>query len=210
MTTSPLPQPRVRRLSQLLVGLVLFGVSLAMVVAADLGLAPWDVFHQGVSLSIDLSLGIVIILTSLVVLLLWIPIKERPGIGTIANAILVGAVFEIAFPLLENTDGTVARWLLLAGGIVLNGIGTGMYIGAGLGPGPRDGLMTGLAARGPSIRVVRTGIEITVLLAGIVLGGSFGIGTLAFAFLIGPLVQLFLPPFVIAGATRPEAPTLDH
>ncbi len=181
-----------------------------MVVAADLGLAPWDVFHQGVSLSIDLSLGIVIILTSLVVLLLWIPIKERPGIGTIANAILVGAVFEIAFPLLENTDGTVARWLLLAGGIVLNGIGTGMYIGAGLGPGPRDGLMTGLAARGPSIRVVRTGIEITVLLAGIVLGGSFGIGTLAFAFLIGPLVQLFLPPFVIAGATRPEAPTLDH
>ncbi len=171
-----------------------------MVVGADLGLAPWDVFHQGVSLSIGLSLGLVIILTSLVVLLLWIPIKERPGIGTIANAILVGVVFELAFPFFENAQGSVTRWALLIGGIVLNGIGTGMYIGAGLGPGPRDGLMTGLAARGPSIRVVRTGIEVAVLLAGIALGGSFGIGTIAFAFLIGPLVQVFLPPMMIDAA----------
>ena len=184
-----------RRPSLLLVGLALYGLSLTLVVRADLGLSPWDVFHQGVADTVGLSLGTVIIMTSFVVLALWIPLKEKPGIGTIANAILVGVGVDLFSAAIPEVDGIVVRSILLAIGIVLNGVATGMYIGAGMGPGPRDGLMTGIARRRGSIRTVRTIIEIVVLLAGIALGGTFGIGTFLYAVGIGPLAQIFLPYF---------------
>jgi uncharacterized membrane protein YczE len=196
-----LPSPRLRRSTQLLSGLVLFGVSLALLVVADLGLAPWDVFHQGIARSLDLRLGGVVVVVSLLVLVLWIPLRERPGLGTLANAILVGVVFEISIGLIGETSALLGRWALLVGAIVLNAIATGMYVGAGLGPGPRDGLMTAIAARGFTIRLVRTGLEASVLVAGWLLGGSVGLGTVAFAFLIGPLVHRTLPHFTIAAST---------
>lgn len=180
------------RLLALTVGLVLFGFSLALLVVADLGLDPWDVFHQGLARTLDQRLGLVVIATSLVVLALWVPLRERPGIGTIANAVMVGAVFEASISVLPEVDGLVSRVGLLVAGILLNALATGLYVGAGLGPGPRDGLMTGLAARGMSIRLVRTGIEVTVLIIGWLLGGSVGVGTVLFALAIGPLVQVAL------------------
>lgn len=173
----------------------MYGLSLTLVVRADLGLSPWDVFHQGVADTVGLSLGTVIIMTSFVVLGLWIPLKEKPGIGTIANAILVGVGVDLFSAAIPEVDGIVVRSILLAVGILLNGVATGMYIGAGMGPGPRDGLMTGIARRRGSIRTVRTIIEIVVLLAGIALGGTFGIGTFLYAVGIGPLAQIFLPYF---------------
>ena len=179
----------------LLCGLALYGLSLTLLVRADLGLAPWDVFHQGVGEVTGLSLGTVIVATSFAVLALWIPLRERPGIGTIANAILVGVGVDAFSALLPQIDGPIVRSLLLVAGVVLNGVATGLYIGAGMGPGPRDGLMTGIARRGHPIRVVRTVLELAVLLAGIVLGGSFGVGTIAYALAIGPLVHVFLPWF---------------
>ncbi len=184
-----------RRAALLLAGLALYGLSLTLLLRADLGLDPWDVFHQGLADTIGLSLGTVIVLTSFVVLALWIPLRERPGIGTIANAVLVGLGVEVFSAIIPDVDASWLRWLLLAAGIVGNGIATGMYIGAGMGPGPRDGLMTGIARRRGSIRVVRTSIEVTVLLAGIALGGTFGIGTFLYAVTIGPLAQIFLPYF---------------
>lgn len=192
-----------RRPSLLLVGLALYGLSLALLVRADLGLSPWDVFHQGVADTVGLSLGTVIIATSFVVLALWIPLKEKPGIGTIANAILVGVGVDLFSAAIPEVDGIVVRSILLAVGILLNGVATGMYIGAGMGPGPRDGLMTGIARRRGSIRTVRTAIEVVVVLAGIALGGTFGIGTFLYAFGIGPLAQIFLPYFMrVARAER--------
>lgn len=186
--------------------MVLFGFSLALFVVADLGLAPWDVFHQGVAETLGGRLGVWLIVTSLVVLLLWIPLRQRPGIGTLMNAVLVGLVFEASIVLLpDEIDVLGGRLALLGAGVVLNGLATGLYVGAGLGPGPRDGLMTGLAARGPSIRLVRTAIEIFVLSSGWLMGGSVGIGTVVFALAIGPLVQFFLPHFTIGPeATRPR------
>lgn len=197
LSDAVLPEPRLRRLIQLIVGLVLFGVSLAMLVSADLGLDPWDVFHQGVARTGNIRLGVVVVSTSLVVLTLWRPLRQRPGIGTIMNAVLVGIVFEATIPLLGEPSSLIWRWILLAGAITVNAIGTGMYVGAGLGPGPRDGLMTGIAARGYPIRLVRTGIEVVVLVAGWLLGGSVGLGTVAFALAIGPLVHITLPLFTI-------------
>jgi len=197
LSDAVLPEPRLRRLIQLVVGLVLFGVSLAMLVSADLGLDPWDVFHQGVARTGNIRLGVVVVSTSLVVLTLWRPLRQRPGIGTIMNAVLVGIVFEATIPLLGEPSSLIWRWILLAGAITVNAIGTGMYVGAGLGPGPRDGLMTGIAARGYPIRLVRTGIEVVVLVAGWLLGGSVGLGTVAFALAIGPLVHITLPLFTI-------------
>jgi len=184
-------------------GLAFFGFSLGLVVRADLGLAPWDVFHQGVSQQIGWSLGTVIVATSFAVVLLWIPIRERPGIGTLANAVLVGIWVDISLWLLpEELTSIVLRLIVLVVGIVVNGVATGFYIGARFGSGPRDGLMTGLAARGYSVRVVRTIIEAIVLVSGIILGGSIGIGTVLFAVAIGPIAHQAIPFF-----TKFTAPT---
>jgi uncharacterized membrane protein YczE len=182
-------------------GLLLYGLSLTLLLRADLGLDPWDVFHQGLADSIGWSLGTTIVLTSFVVLALWIPLRERPGVGTVANAFAVGLGVDVFSALLPEIDSLWVRWVLLAVGIVGNGVATGMYIGAGMGPGPRDGLMTGIARRRGSIRVVRTSIELAVLLTGIVLGGTFGVGTILYAVSIGPLAQIFLPIFTrVAGS----------
>lgn len=196
----------VRRVVLLLCGLALYGWSLALLVVADLGVSPWDVFHQGVARQLDVRLGLVLIATSFTVLLAWIPIRERPGIGTICNAVLVGLGVDVALRLLPHVDAWWSRTGFLVLGILLNGVATGMYIGAGLGPGPRDGLMTGIARRGHSIRVVRTSIEVGVLLVGVVLGGTVGVGTVAYALAIGPLAHVFLPVFTRLTATSPRDP----
>jgi len=189
-----------RRVALLLIGLALYGVSLAMFVIADLGLAPWDVFHQGLADQLGLSIGTVIVGTSFVVLAMWIPLRERPGIGTLANALLVGLGVDVSLYLLPDEIGNLTiRWSVMLVAVVLNGVATGMYIGAGMGSGPRDGLMTGIARRGYSIRVVRTGLEILVFGIGIVLGGTFGIGTLAYLFGIGPLAHITIPYFTRIG-----------
>ncbi|REF96227.1 putative membrane protein YczE [Asanoa ferruginea] len=186
------------RLLRLFAGLVLFGVSLALMVRADIGLGPWDVFHQGVAQRIGLSIGLVVNLTAIVVLLLWIPLRQRPGIGTVANVVVVGLVTDGTLWLLPDLDALAPRIALLVAGILANAVATGLYVGAGLGPGPRDGLMTGLAARGHSIRLVRTLIELTVLVIGWLLGGSVGVGTIVYALAIGPLVGVFLPLLTVA------------
>lgn len=183
------------RLVQLVIGLVLVGLALALIVEADLGLDPWNVFHQGVSERTGIGLGWVVILASGVILLLWIPLRQRPGIGTVLNSILIGLAIEAGIALLPSPTGWGARLAFFAVGIVINGIAIGMYIGAGLGTGPRDGVMTGFAARGHSIRVVRTAIELTALVSGIVLGGSVGVGTLVYALTVGPIVHVTLPRF---------------
>ncbi|MEV4621828.1 hypothetical protein AB0J74_24350 [Asanoa sp. NPDC049573] len=195
------------RLLRLFAGLVLFGVSLALMVRADLGLGPWDVFHQGVAQRIGLSIGLVVNLTAIVVLLLWIPLRQRPGIGTVANVVVVGLVTDGTLWLLPDLDALAPRIALLIAGILANAVATGLYVGAGLGPGPRDGLMTGLAARGHSIRLVRTLIELTVLVIGWLLGGSVGFGTIAYALAIGPLVGVFLPRLTVAPRIAPNGET---
>jgi uncharacterized membrane protein YczE len=183
------------RLVQLSVGLILFGVSLALLVRSDLGLSPWDVFHQGLSVATGLTIGVCTILTGALVLLLWIPIHQRPGVGTVANVIVIGLTVDAVLLVLPRTEVTGVRWAYLLSGIVLNGIATGLYIGAGLGPGPRDGLMVGLSRDRRSVRVVRTGIELTVLVIGWLLGGTVGVGTVLFAVSIGPIVHRTLPAF---------------
>ncbi len=195
----------VRRLVQLQLGLVAFGFALALVVEAGLGLAPWDVLHQGLSRSTGLSIGTVLILVGIVVLLLWIPLRQRPGIGTVSNIFVLGVVLDLGLAVLPEAESIGARSGFLAAGMVLNGIGGGAYIGARLGPGPRDGLMTGVSARtGRSLRLVRTGIEGAVLVLGVALGGTAGLGTVVYALTIGPLVQLFLPFFDVPGAAPVE------
>ena len=192
---SPFSDGRTRtvRFVQLLAGLVSFGVSLALLVRSELGLDPWDVFHQGLSVATGLSIGVCTIVAGVVVLLLWFPLRQRPGVGTVANVILVGLSLDAALLVLPTTNDITLRWTYLVAGIVLNGIATGAYIGAGLGPGPRDGLMVGLARGGRSIRVVRTSIEVSVLVVGWLLGGTVGIGTVLFALAIGPIVHWTLP-----------------
>lgn len=187
-----------RRLVQLYVGLVLYGVSLAMMVRTDFGLAPWDVLHSGLIRHVPITLGQAVVLMSFVVLVLWIPLKEMPGIGTISNAIVVGLSADATLWLLDRPDALGMRIGLMAGGIVLCGLATALYIGAQLGRGPRDGLMTGLARHtGLSIRLVRTGLEVSVVLIGLALGGVVGLGTVAFALTIGPITQALLPRFLI-------------
>lgn len=181
------------RLGRLYCGLVLFGVSLTLMLRADLGLGPWDVLHQGISDRTGVSIGLIANLVAVAVLLLWIPLRQRPGLGTISNVIVVGLVTDATLALTGPVHGLAARIGLLVAGIVANAVATGLYVGAGLGPGPRDGLMTGLAARGHSLRLVRTLIEMTVLGAGWLLGGTVGLGTLAYALAIGPLVGWFMP-----------------
>ena len=183
-----------RRLPQLFVGLVLYGVSLALMVRSTLGLAPWDVLHSGLTRYVPLTLGQTVVAMSFVVLVLWIPLREKLGIGTIANALVVGMAADATLALLAQPDAWWARVVLLAVGVVGNALATAMYIGAQFGRGPRDGLMTGLARRtGWSIRLVRTGLEVTVVVLGLLLGGALGVGTVAYALAIGPLTQLMLP-----------------
>jgi uncharacterized membrane protein YczE len=189
----PVTEPR-ERVPRLVAGLVLCGLGIAFMVAADLGLAPWSVLDQGISEHTSIPIGTVSIIVGALVLAAWIPLRERPGLGTVLNVILIGTTIDLALLVLDTPASLAGRLGYLAIGVFLWGPGTGLYIGAGLGPGPRDGLMTGLAARGVgSIRLVRTGIELTALAVGMALGGSVGLGTLAFAFTIGPNVQLFLP-----------------
>lgn len=181
-----------------MVGLVVFGISVGMLLRSRFGLAPWDVLHEGLTHWVPLSFGTVSVVVSFLVLALWIPLRQWPGVGTVANAIVIGVSADLTLAVLPPVDDLAARWALLIGGVVLNGVAGGVYIGSQLGAGPRDGLMTGLAQRtGRSIRLIRTSLELTVLLAGWLLGGTIGIGTVLYAVAIGPLVQLFLPMFTV-------------
>jgi uncharacterized membrane protein YczE len=191
-----------RRLVQLIVGLAVFGLGSGLMVQSDLGNPPWDVFHEGFALSTPLSIGVAAIVTSFVVLLLWIPLREKPGPGTIANAVLVGVFIDLTVLTVETPEHIGFRIALMLGGVLLVGVGSGLYIGVRLGPGPRDGLMTGLAKRGLSLRVARTGVEAAAMVVGWMLGGTVGIGTLVFALGIGPLVHTFLPRFDLGGTAR--------
>ena len=203
MTTLAVRSTLWRRLLNLYMGLALFGVSCAMIVASGLGLGPWDVFHQGLSNQVGISLGWVVVGVGALVLLLWIPLRQRPGLGTISNAIVIGLVIDATLTVLSQPASMAARILLLVGGVLFSGVATGLYIGAGLGPGPRDGLMTGLAARGHSIRVVRTALELTVLVVGWFLGGTVGVGTILYAVSIGPLAHFFLPRLAVDKPVNP-------
>ena len=182
----------VERATRLLLGLVLFGLALATLVQADLGLDPWNVFTQGLARQIDLSLGQTTVIVSVLLLLVWIPLGERPGLGTIANALIVGPVVDAGLTIIPAPGQLAGQVAYVVLAIVGTAIATGLYVGAGWGPGPRDGLMTGLAARGVPIAVARAGIEITVLIIGWFLGGTVGVATVAFATTIGPLVRIAL------------------
>ena len=199
-----------RRLPQLFLGLWLYGVSLASMVRGDLGLAPWDVLHSGFIQHVSITLGQAVIAFSFLVLLLWIPLREKPGIGTIANALLVGISADTTLSLLDRPDALGARFGLMAFGIVLCGLATAVYIGAQLGRGPRDGLMTGLHRRtGISIRLVRTGLEVAVVVLGLALGGALGVGTVVFALTIGPITQLLMPWFLVQLPASPATASTD-
>ncbi|WP_435930510.1 YczE/YyaS/YitT family protein [Dryocola sp. BD613] len=185
-----------RRLMQLYIGLALYGISTAMFVRADLGADPWNVFHLGVAKILSLNIGVVMILVGALVLLLWIPLRQRPGLGTISNVIVIGLAADAALALMPPLESLGVRSILLVSAVLVNAVATGMYIGAGFGSGPRDGLMTGINARtGWSVRSVRTAIELTVLFAGWLMGGTLGVGTVLYALAIGPLIQLCLPWF---------------
>lgn len=194
----------VQRVALLLAGLAAFGGSNAMLLLAGLGVGPWDVLHQGLSRTFGLGVGTWSIIVSGVVLLAWIPLRQRPGIGTVANAVLVGLVIDLVLGVAHPPSGLAARLVLVLLGVPLNALATGAYIGAGLGPGPRDGLTTGMAARGHSIRVVRTTVELSVLAVGALLGGSLGLGTVLYALGIGPLTHLTIPWLRLRG--RPVPP----
>jgi uncharacterized membrane protein YczE len=181
-----------RRLPRLIGGLVLCGIAFGFIVHARLGLDPWNVLHEGVAERTGISIGLVTVLVGFTVLLGWVPLRERIGIGTVANALIIGTVVDIVLALLPEVDGTAGRWGLLVAGLALIGPGIGCYIGARLGPGPRDGIMTGVAQRGPSIRLVRTVIELSALVVGFLLGGTVGVGTVLFAVTVGPNAQYWL------------------
>lgn len=188
-----------RRLFQLYAGLALYGVSSALLVRGGLGLEPWGVLHQGLAERTGLTIGVVSIIVGAVVLLLWIPLRQRPGLGTVSNVFVIGIAMDGTLAVVPDAHGLGVQTVVLAGGIVLNGVATGLYIAARFGPGPRDGLMTGLhRLTGRSIRLVRTAIEVAVVATGFVLGGSVGVGTVAYALAIGPLAQLFLRVFAIS------------
>lgn len=207
---APVPvDRRARRFSQLLVGLVLYGVTMALMVRSVLGLDPWDVLHQGVTRLLGhwmpLSYGTVITAVSVLVLLAWIPLRQRPGVGTIANAAIIGWTTDATLAVVPQSHSLSVRILLLVGAVLGNALAGALYIGAGLGPGPRDGLMTGLVARGVgSVRIIRTAIELSVLAIGWLSGGLVGIGTVVYALAIGPLLQILLPRLKLS------APDEDH
>jgi len=193
----------VRRLPQVCLGLVLFGVGVTLMKQAFLGNGAWNVFHEGIAELTGLSFGAVIMLTGVFVVLLFIPLKEKLGLGTVLNAIIIGATVDIVSPWFGEPDAMWLRVAMMLGGPVVIGLGSGLYIGGGLGPGPRDGLMTAINRRGVEIWKARTGIEITVLILGLLLGGTAGFGTAWFTLSIGPLVQFFLPHFKLRA---PDAP----
>ncbi|GHA05184.1 YitT family protein [Streptomyces echinoruber] len=191
----------VRRLTQLYAGLVLYGVSSALLVTAGLGLEPWGVLHQGLSEWTGLPIGQVSIVVGAAVLLLWVPLRQRPGLGTVSNVVVVGLAMDGALALLPDARGLAVRIPVLLAGVVLNGAATGLYIAARFGPGPRDGLMTGLHRRtGRSIRLMRTAVEVAVVATGFALGGTVGAGTVLYALSIGPLAQFFLRLFAVPTA----------
>lgn len=201
-----LPRPVPRRLLQLLLGLVLYGATMGLMVRSVLGLNPWDVLHEGLSGLTGLTFGTVTVVVGAVVLLAWIALRQRPGIGTVANVIVIGVAVDVTLWLLPEPELLGVRIAYLLLGIVGNGIAGGLYIGAGLGPGPRDGLMTGLVRRtGLSVRVVRTSLELTVLATGWLIGGTVGLGTVLYALAIGPIVQVALRWFTIPD-TVPRRP----
>ena len=200
LTRTPALPPRLlRRLVQLYVGLVLYGVSMALMVRSSLGVMPWDVLHQGLSRQLGWSLGLVTMAVGALVLLAWVPLRERPGVGTISNVLVVGLAVDAALAVITSPSALPARAGMGMAGIALNGVATAAYIGVRLGPGPRDGLMTGLVRRtGGSVRTVRTGIEVVVVAAGWLLGGTLGVITVLYAVCIGPLAHALLPRFTVS------------
>jgi uncharacterized membrane protein YczE len=195
-----------RRLLQLYAGLVLYGVSMALMVRSSLGVMPWDVLHQGLSRQLGWSLGVVTMVVGAAVLLAWIPLRERPGLGTLSNVVVIGLAVDGALAVIPAPAGLAGRVVFGVLGIALNGVATAAYIGVQLGPGPRDGLMTGLVRRtGGSVRFVRTAIEVTVVATGWLLGGTLGVVTLLYAVTIGPLVHALLPRLEIAPPVRDQA-----
>jgi uncharacterized membrane protein YczE len=192
-----------RRLVQLYVSLVLYGVSMAMMIRSGLGNMPWDVLHQGLAEQLGLPFGVVIVIVSALVLLAWWPLHERPGLGTISNIAVIALVIDPALAIIPETGSLAARVALAVTGVVLNGAATAAYIGVHFGPGPRDGLMTGLVrVTGASVRLVRTAIEVSVVVTGFLLGGTLGAITVLYALAIGPLTQLFLPLLSVRAAER--------
>jgi uncharacterized membrane protein YczE len=200
---APMPtNRRSLRFAQLSVGLLLYGFSDGLLVRANLGLDPWDVLQQGLSRTFGLEIGTWSIIVGAFVLLLWIPLHQRPGIGTLSNIVVIGLAINVTVSDFPAPKLLVLRYVVLAVAIALNGVATGLYIGAELGPGPRDGLTLGIAARGLSLRLVRTSIELTVLITGWLLGGTVGIGTLAYALLIGPITHMTIPAFRLSRKER--------
>ncbi len=217
MTTTSTPPPRTtggrwpRRLLQLYAGLAVYGLSIALLARSDLGLMPWSVLDQGIARTTGISLGVSSIVVGVVVLLAWVPLRQRPGLGTVSNVVVIGLALDASLAVLPEVSSWPGRALLVVAGTGLNALATAAYIGVRLGPGPRDGLMTGLVRRtGRSVRVVRTTIEVAVVVAGVALGGTLGPATLLYAVSIGPLVQLLLPPLSLlpAGGNTREAPEL--
>lgn len=197
-----------RRLVQLYAGLVLYGFSMALMIKAALGLDPWDVLHQGLTRHVPLTFGQVTIVVGAMVLLAWIPLRQRPGLGTVSNVVVIGLSVDASLAVLPAPDALPLRVALLLGGVFLNGVAGAAYIGARFGPGPRDGLMTGLVARtGRSVRLVRTSLELSVLAAGFLLGGTVGVGTVVYALSIGPLVHTLLP---ILTVPEPDPQVVDQ
>ncbi|MFK4112936.1 YitT family protein [Streptomyces sp. NPDC002176] len=195
------PDRLTRRLFQLYAGLALYGASSALLVRSGLGLEPWNVLHQGLAARTGLSMGVVLTLLGAAILLLWIPLRQRPGLGTVSNVLVIGFAMDATLSILPGAHAMAARIALLVSGIVLNGAATGLYIAADFGPGPRDGLMTGLHRRtGRSIRLIRTCVEVTVVATGFALGGTVGVGTVLYALAIGPLAQFFLRLFALRPA----------
>jgi uncharacterized membrane protein YczE len=191
-----------RRLLQLYAGLAVYGLSMALMVRSELGVMPWDVLHQGLARQLDWSLGAVTVLVGALVLLAWIPLRQRPGLGTVSNVVVIGVAVDAGLAVLPAAPSVLAGAGFAIAGILLNGIATAAYIGVRLGPGPRDGLMTGLVDRtGGSVRLVRTSIEIAVVATGWLLGGTLGVITVLYAVSIGPLVHALLPPLTVPEAT---------